>query len=115
MDNFLRYKTEEANNAIPRNCVNYFITSSGRIWGTKSEDCLEGEAQERRNVLGNNFKTPEEAAMAKAQLEAWNRVRNYIRKKIIIRDGQPVLEFICDFPADNYLKLSEDLSLLGQN
>lgn len=115
MNNFLRYKTEETNNAIPHDCVNYFITSSGRIWGTKSEDRLKGDAQERRNVLGNNFKTPEEAAMAKAQLEAWNRVRNHIRKKIIIRDGQPVLELICDFPTDNYSNLSEDLSLLGQN
>ena len=115
MSDFLRYKTEEVNYSIPCDCVNYYITSAGRIWGTKSEDRLKGDAQERRNVLGNNFKTPEEAAMAKAQLEAWNRVKDYIRKKIVIRDGQPVLEFICDFPANNYLKLSEDLSLLGQN
>lgn len=99
----------------PQNCVNYYITSGGRIWGVKDREKLEGEAQERRDVLGNNFKSAEAAALAKAQLEAWNRLKGYIRKRIITREGQPVLEFICNFPVDEYPQLSEDLSILGRS
>ena len=91
--------------------TNFYITSGGRIWGTKPET-EDTEAQTRRNVMGNNFESLEKAALAKARIEAWARVRNYVVKKLRYEDGKPVLEFHFDFPKNESDYLEGDLRVL---
>ena len=89
----------------------YYITSAGRIWGVKPET-EDTEAQTRRNVMGNNFDSLEKAALAKARIEAWARVRKYALRKMRYEDGKPVLEFYFDFPKNESSYLEGDLRIL---
>lgn len=89
----------------------FYITSGGRIWGVKP-DTEDTEAQNRRNVMGNNFDSLEKAALAKARIEAWSRVKNYAIKKLRYEKGKPVLEFTFDFPKETAILLEGDLRVL---
>lgn len=91
--------------------VKYYITSGGRIWGVRPET-EDTEAQARRNVMGNNFDSLEKAALAKARIEAWSRVRNYATKKLRYEDGKPVIEIYFGFPKDKSECLEGDLRIL---
>ncbi len=72
---------------IPNGYLKYYITSTGKIWGIQNEECLDGDAQKRREMLGNSFNTPEEAALAKVKQEATTRLAPYARKELRIEDG----------------------------
>lgn len=92
---------------------NFYITSGGRIWGVVNEDKLKGEAQERRNVIGNSFSTVEEACYVKNQLEAWARLKKYVERRITFRNGNPVLELEFHLPAKEGEIFNNDVMLLA--
>lgn len=97
-----------------QNWQNYYITSAGRIWGVTDEEKLKGEAQERRNVLGNSFRTVEEACYAKSQIEAWARLKPYAKTRVIFRNGNPVMEVEFYLPAGEPAFKSDILLLSNQ-
>lgn len=66
------------------NWTNYFITSGGRIWGVSDEEKINGEAQERRNIMGNCFKTPEEACLVKAKQKPGQDEKNSLKKELFL-------------------------------
>ena len=89
----------------------FYITSGGRIWGLRPET-EDTEAQNRRNVMGNSFDSLEKAALAKARIEAWARVKDYAIKKRRYDEGKPVLEFTFNFPKETARYLEGDLRVL---
>lgn len=98
------------------NYYRYYITSAGRIWGVGNEERLDGEAQMRRELMGNDFATPEEAAFAKAQLEAKVRTEKYAEKVLRLdADNNPVIEVRYHFPNNDREPLLNDLRMLVGN
>ena len=97
---------------IPQDCRFYYLTSGGRVWGVSKDELVEGDAQKRREMLGNNFETAEEACVAKAQLEAWARLKKYAHMSLTNRGGRPVLEVMFDFSEDDATSMS-DLRLVA--
>ena len=100
---------------MPNNCINYYITGSGRIWGVQKEELVNGEAQSRRNIIGNSFKTAKEASLAKAKLEAIHRLAPYAEKEYKIVDGVPAItiKFFCN--EDNKETVRNDVRLLAES
>ena len=70
-------------------------------------------AQERRNVLGNSFRTMEEACYIKSQIEAWTRLKKYASTNVICKEGRPVIELAFDIPAQKSAEFSGDIMLLA--
>lgn len=86
---------------IPNDYLRYYITGGGRIAGLKNEDLLDGDAQRRRELLGNSFMSAEEASYAKCQMEAWARLKDHAICKLTVKDGKPVIEIEFDFTTQD--------------
>lgn len=98
-----------------KNWSNFYITSGGRIWGIADKDKLNGETQERRNVLGNSFNTAEEACYAKSQIEAWARLKKYAKSRAFLRNGNPIIEIKFCLPTEKLSMFSSDIMLLANH
>ena len=91
----------------------YYITSAGRIWCVGDEEKLEGEAQTRRELLGNDFSSAEEAALAKAKQEARVRTEKYAQKTLRFdENNNPVIELRFILPSNDRNPLINDIRLL---
>ena len=98
---------------IPDNQLGYYITGTGKIWWIAKEEVLSGDAQQRREQIGNSFRTPEEAALAKVKLEARNRLAPYAEKQLRIIDGCPAIVTKFHLDEKNYKQLRGDIRLLA--
>lgn len=98
---------------VYQNWTRYYLTSGGRIWGVSNQEKLDGEAQSRRELLGNDYSSAEEAALAKAKIEARTRTEKYAQKMLRFDDnGNPIIEFHYSLPAYDREALINDLRLL---
>ena len=96
-----------------KNWSNFYITSGGRIWGIANNEKLNGEAQERRNVMGNSFNTAEEACYTKSQIEAWARLKKYTERRVVFRNGNPIIELEFHLPTEESGTFDSDIILLA--
>lgn len=99
---------------VSTNWLKYYITSGGKIWGVAREELLSGDAQQRRELIGNSFNTPEEAALAKAKLEASKRLTPYVEKRLQTVNGCPAIVSIFHLNRDEYKLLEGDIKLLAE-
>lgn len=99
--------------ASTKKWLNFYITSGGRIWGIENEEKLNGEAQERRNVMGNSFTTAEEACYTKSQIEAWARLKKYAERRVVFRNGNPIIELEFHLPTKEPETFNNDIMLLA--
>lgn len=98
---------------VPKDWLKYYITSTGKIAGVKKEEILEGDAQQRRELIGNSFNTPEEASLAKVKLEAFNRLRPYMVREFKMIHGTPTIVTRFNIPNQDYHYLQGDIALLA--
>ena len=98
---------------IPKGKLKYYITSTGKIWWISREEVLSDSAQQRRELIGNSFDTPEDAAFAKVKLEAIMRLSPFAEKELRTVDGCPAI--ITKFHLDdiNENLLQGDIMLLA--
>lgn len=106
----------EQDERIPDGCLSYYITSGGRIWGVKDAKLLDEDAQKRREVLGNSFASPMEAALAKAKIEAWARLSPYANSRVYVsNNGVPIMMVEFVVPDSMSLEaLKNDVELLAK-
>lgn len=105
----------EQDERIPDGCLSYYITSGGRIWGVKDAKLLDGSAQKRREVLGNSFASPMEAALVKAKIEAWARLSPYASSRVYVSNGVPMMMVEFVVPDSMSLEaLKNDVELLAK-
>lgn len=98
---------------IPTDCLKYHITSTGKIWGLKNEELLDGEAQRRRELIGNSFDTPEAAALAKAKQEARTRLAPYASRELRVINGELAIVEKFHFTKEECDLLRGDVILLA--
>ncbi len=98
---------------LPRDWLKYYLTSTGKIWGVKRDELMEGDAQRRREMMGNSFNTPEEASLAKVKLEALHRLMPYMKNQLRIINGDPAIVTRFSMPYQDYRLLQGDIALLA--
>lgn len=98
---------------MSNNWLSYYLTGTGKIGGVKREELLEGDAQQRRELIGNSFNTPAEASLAKAKLEAFNRLKPYMISEFKIVYDTPTIVTKFNIPKQDYHYLQGDIALLA--
>ncbi|MDO4746792.1 MAG: hypothetical protein Q4A70_00390 [Candidatus Saccharibacteria bacterium] len=98
---------------VPSNWLSYYLTGTGKIAGVKREELLEGDAQQRRELIGNSFSTPKEASHAKAKLEALNRLKPYTVREFKMDYNTPTIITKFKIPDREYHLLQGDIALLA--
>lgn len=99
---------------LPRDWIRYYITSTGKIWGVKKEELMEGDAQKRRELIGNSFNSPEEASLAKVRLEAFNRLLPHMSNQLKVENGAPTIVTRFHLTDEEYHLLQGDIALLAK-
>ena len=105
----------QTNRIIPADFKSYYVTGAGRISYAKRKEILEGDAQKRRELMGNAFNSYEAAALAKVKLEATNRLKPYAEKELCAIKGVPTIITKYHIPKEKYDELMCDLNLLATN
>ena len=100
---------------LPSDWLKYYLTQTGKIWGVRTEDLLSGDAQQRRELIGNSFDTYEEAALAKIKLEASHRLAPYAKKHLQIIDGSPAIVTKFHLTTEEYNLLKGDIVILANS